>query len=84
MNLGTQSAGVIPLTWNGKDQAGKALPDGTYTLQVAANTGGKSVNGVGLTYAKVNAVGNDSKSGATQLVLGNGTTTPLSSVIQIQ
>ena len=84
MNLGTQGAGVIPLTWNGKDQAGKALPDGTYTLQVAANTGGKSVNGIGLTYAKVNAVGNDSKTGATQLVLGNGATTPLSSVIQIQ
>ncbi len=84
MNLGTQSAGVIPLTWNGKDQAGNRLPDGTYTLQVAANTGGKAVNGVGLTYAKVNAVGNDSKSGATQLVLGNGATTSLSSVVQIQ
>ncbi|MBU3575918.1 flagellar hook assembly protein FlgD [Polynucleobacter sp. UK-Mo-2m-Kol15] len=84
MNLGTQGAGVIPLTWNGKDQTGKALPDGAYTLQVAANTGGKSVNGVGLTYAKVNAVGNDPKSGATQLVLGNGTTTSLSSVVQIQ
>jgi len=84
MNLGTQSAGVIPLTWNGKDQAGKALPDGVYTLQVAANTGGKSVNGVGLTYAKVNGVGNDAKSGAAQLVLGNGATTSLSSVVQIQ
>ena len=84
MNLGTQGAGVIPLTWNGKDQAGKVLPDGAYTLQVAANTGGKAVNGVGLTYAKVNAVGNDPKSGATQLVLGNGATTSLSSVVQIQ
>jgi flagellar basal-body rod modification protein FlgD len=84
MDLGTQNAGVIPLVWNGKDLVGKALPDGVYTLQVDANTGGKSVNGVGLTYAKVNAVGNDPKSGATQLVLGNGATTPLSSVIQIQ
>jgi flagellar basal-body rod modification protein FlgD len=84
MNLGTQGAGVIPLTWDGKDRTGKALRDGTYTLQIAANTGGKSVNGVGLTYAKVNAVGNDPKSGATQLVLGNGATTPLSGVVQIQ
>jgi flagellar basal-body rod modification protein FlgD len=84
MNLGAQGAGVIPLTWNGKDLSGKALPDGSYTLQVAANTGGKSVSGVGLTYAKVNAVGNDSKTGATQLVLGNGATTSFSSVIQIQ
>lgn len=83
MNLGSQGAGVIPLSWNGQDAAGKTLPDGIYNLQVIANTGGAPVAANGLTASKVNAVSTAATGGA-QLVLSNNTTTALSNVTQIQ
>ena len=83
MNLGSQGAGVIPLSWNGQDASGKTLPDGVYTLQVIANTGGAPVAATGLTASRVNAV-STAGSGGAQLILNNNTTTALSNVTQIQ
>jgi flagellar basal-body rod modification protein FlgD len=83
MNLGSQGAGVIPLSWNGQDASGNTLPDGAYTLQVIANSGGVPVAVTGLTSATVKAVSTASTGGA-QLILSNNSTTTLSSVTQIQ
>ncbi|HEX7387883.1 MAG TPA: flagellar hook capping FlgD N-terminal domain-containing protein [Castellaniella sp.] len=35
MDLGAQPAGIYPITWDGLDDMGVAVPDGAYTAQVA-------------------------------------------------
>lgn len=46
LDLGTQSAGNVPFSWNGKDSSGKALPAGTYTIsaQVGSGSGAQAAN----------------------------------------
>jgi flagellar basal-body rod modification protein FlgD len=36
LSAGTQTAGVNSIQWNGKDENGNALPEGTYTFKVGA------------------------------------------------
>jgi flagellar basal-body rod modification protein FlgD len=38
LDLGVQSAGTVPFTWNGQDANGNALATGTYTSAQAAST----------------------------------------------
>jgi flagellar basal-body rod modification protein FlgD len=81
INLGAQAGGTIPVAWNGKDSAGNAAPDGNYTFQIAASSGGKPVAATGLAYAGVSGISNTS-SGIT-LNLDNNTTVGVASVVQI-
>ena len=44
LNLGGRAAGVIPLTWDGKDSQGKQVTDGIYSYQVSAvDKAGKAI-----------------------------------------
>jgi flagellar basal-body rod modification protein FlgD len=44
LNLGSQTAGVHPITWDGKDTQGKQAADGIYSFQVAAkDKAGKAI-----------------------------------------
>ncbi len=38
ISLGAQSAGTVPFTWNGLDDAGAALPAGQYVVKAEAQT----------------------------------------------
>jgi len=57
IEMGPQSTGVLSVQWDGKDDAGTAVPDGKYTVQVAArDADGEAVAADALTYGEVNAV----------------------------
>jgi flagellar basal-body rod modification protein FlgD len=44
MSLGSQTAGVVPITWDGNDDGGNRQPPGVYNLRVtAADTTGAAV-----------------------------------------
>jgi flagellar basal-body rod modification protein FlgD len=82
LDLGQQSAGVVPLAWDGKTSAGATAPDGNYTFSVTSTTGGKSTDSASpLSYGTVQSV--SSGSAGVNLNLANGNTIGLSSVVQI-
>jgi flagellar basal-body rod modification protein FlgD len=39
LDLGVQSAGTVPFTWNGQDSSGNAQPAGTYTIKATVGSG---------------------------------------------
>ncbi|MCP3712557.1 flagellar hook assembly protein FlgD [Paraburkholderia sp. CNPSo 3274] len=79
LDLGAQSAGTVPVTWNGKDTAGNAVADGTYTISATATTNGQSATATALVASQVQGVVQQSD-GTASLSLANGKTVALSSV----
>lgn len=67
--LGSQKAGVMTFSWDGKDSNGNQLPAGDYTFSVAATQGSSKVTATPLAVGTVSALIN----GATgyQLEVGN-------------
>ena len=55
-DLGAQKAGVINFAWDGKDDAGVAVPDGAYKISVQALRGGESVKADALQVGTVSAL----------------------------
>ena len=50
-------AGTLPLVWDGKDDDGKVLPDGKYTVSVSATSAGKPLtDAIPLTFGTVASV----------------------------
>jgi flagellar basal-body rod modification protein FlgD len=57
MDLGAQDAGIITPTWDGNDDSGNPLPDGSYTIAVqATDANGAAVTADALTYGQVGGV----------------------------
>jgi flagellar basal-body rod modification protein FlgD len=57
MDLGAQDAGILTPSWDGKDDTGNAMPDGSYTIAVAAtDASNNAVTAEALTYGKVDGV----------------------------
>ncbi|MEY4675915.1 MAG: Basal-body rod modification protein FlgD [Pseudomonadota bacterium] len=54
--FGAQPVGSMKLTWDGFNDGGAAMPDGTYTMQVLANAQGKAIQPVVNTLATVRSV----------------------------
>jgi flagellar basal-body rod modification protein FlgD len=54
--FGAQAVGAMKLTWDGLNDGGAAMPDGTYTMQVLANAQGKAIQPVVNTLATVRSV----------------------------
>ena len=79
LDLGAQSAGTVPVTWNGTDSSGNAVADGTYTISASATTNGQSATATALVASQVQSVVQQS-GGTASLSLANGRTVPLSSV----
>ncbi len=81
IDFGSQAAGNFTGTWDGKDANGAALPQGSYTISLAA----KDSSGNALT-TTTNATGVvqgvNFSSGAAQLVV-NGQTITMSNVIEV-
>jgi flagellar basal-body rod modification protein FlgD len=57
IDLGKQSSGILTPAWDGKDDSGNAMPDGSYTIGVTAVDGnGAAVTADALTYGQVQNV----------------------------
>jgi flagellar basal-body rod modification protein FlgD len=56
INLGAQPAGVAKWQWDGKNNTGTAVADGSYTFTVNAMQGGASVATTSLQFGMVNSV----------------------------
>lgn len=57
IDLGPQSSGIYPLSWDGLDDTGAPVPDGAYTVQVAAaDAKGQPVSAQALTSGYVSSV----------------------------
>lgn len=82
LDLGAQSAGTVPVTWNGKDSSGNTVADGTYTITAAATVNGTSTSAQALVASQVQGVIQQSD-GTAGLSLANGKTVSLSSVAGI-
>ncbi|MDX1914550.1 MAG: flagellar hook assembly protein FlgD [Methylophilus sp.] len=81
VELGSQSAGTLPLAWDGYATDGSVAPSGSYKVEVSATVSGKSVEANALSYSKVLSVSN-SASGIT-LNLNNDTSVSTSEVKEI-
>ncbi len=53
---GPQTAGTVSMTWDGLDQAGNALPDGSYQFRASAVVQGQNTNPDVAVYATVQSV----------------------------
>lgn len=56
MDLGTQASGVVPVIWDGTNDAGSKAADGNYTFTVAASNNGTAVNATALAFGTVASV----------------------------
>ncbi|QDD64455.1 flagellar hook assembly protein FlgD [Herbaspirillum seropedicae] len=56
MDLGTQASGVVPVVWDGTNDAGSKAADGNYTFTVAASNNGTAVNATALAFGTVASV----------------------------
>lgn len=82
MNMGAQSAGFQDFTWDGTTDTGSTAAAGSYTFSVAATSSSGTVAATAYNaQAVVGAV--PQSDGSTQLMLGNGTQVPYSSIEQI-
>lgn len=80
-DMGAQTAGVKPMSWDGKSDAGQQLADGSYVINISATSADKLVAANALILATVSSVAQNS-TGVT-LNLANGSTASLSGVKQI-
>jgi len=72
MDLGSLPTGVYPLSWDGLDDAGAPVPDGAYTLQVAAaDAKGQPVSAQALTSGHISSVGYTTEGLKLNLALGD-------------
>ncbi|MDB5844790.1 MAG: flgD [Polaromonas sp.] len=69
-DLGALPQGVKTLSWNGLDDAGAALVEGSYRVNVAAATGETKVEATALTYAGVASVSQGPAGVALELASG--------------
>lgn len=56
IDLGEQTAGIVPFAWDGKDDAGKVAKDGEYTFKVTAKMGTENVEAKTLSFGTVTSV----------------------------
>ncbi|HET8597141.1 MAG TPA: flagellar hook capping FlgD N-terminal domain-containing protein [Castellaniella sp.] len=72
IELDAQDAGVYPLSWDGLDDAGAPVPDGAYTVQVAASDDkGQPVSVAALTSGHINSVAYTTEGLKLNLALGD-------------
>jgi len=81
LDMGAQSAGTMPVAWDGGTDAGGKAPDGKYTFEVVASSAGTPVAASGLSFGTVSSVttGTD----GVKLNVSNIGTIKTSDVVQI-
>ncbi len=81
IDLGAMSAGVQGWQWNGLDDAGGAVPAGSYTFNVTASQSGVNVAASALSFGVVSGV--TQSSAGTSLNLGQNASVGFAQVRQI-
>jgi flagellar basal-body rod modification protein FlgD len=81
LQLGAQDAGVVGFMWDGMDDTGTAVADGSYKFSATAVLGGKSSSPTTLSYGLVNSV--SLTSGGAMLNMGTLGEVELGAVRQI-
>ncbi|MDO8961835.1 MAG: flagellar hook assembly protein FlgD [Methylophilus sp.] len=81
VELGAQSAGTLPLTWDGKTNDGSVAASGDYKIEVTATIGSQAVEVSPLSYAKVLSVSNIN--GGIKLNLSNNSSVNTTDVKEI-
>ena len=81
IELGAQKSGIRTFAWDGKNDAGKAMTAGDYTMSVTATSKGEAVTTDPLTIAKVTGVAPTAQ--GTILMLGSLGTVALSEILQV-
>jgi flagellar basal-body rod modification protein FlgD len=77
------AAGSATVAWDGKDESGNEVADGSYKLKIkAVDTDGKTVNSSTYAFGTVTQVANDS--GAVTLLLADGRTTAFDDVLIVK
>jgi flagellar basal-body rod modification protein FlgD len=56
MNLGLLPYGLNTMTWDGKNDAGAAVANGTYSFNVVANSGDKKLDSTNLSFGIVSSI----------------------------
>lgn len=56
IDLGAQKAGTIPITWDGKNDLGTKVEDGSYKFEVKATSGNAAVKSTALSFGEVVSV----------------------------
>ena len=56
MHLGSQAGGVVPFQWDGLNDAGQPLADGSYQFSATAQLGGVKSSAGTMSYGLVNSV----------------------------
>ncbi|MDD5384851.1 MAG: flagellar hook assembly protein FlgD [Gallionella sp.] len=56
MQLGAQPAGLVNWQWDGRNDAGASVADGSYTFAVNATQAGNAVDAIALQFGMVNSV----------------------------
>jgi flagellar basal-body rod modification protein FlgD len=81
VELGAQSEGTLPLTWDGKTNDGSVATSGDYKIEVTATIGSQAVDASALSYAKVLSVTNIN--GGLKLNLSNNSSVNTADVKEI-
>lgn len=81
VELGAQSEGTLPLTWDGKTNDGSVAASGDYKVEVTATIGSQAVEASPLSYAKVLSVSN--MNGGIKLNLSNNSSVNTTDVKEI-
>jgi flagellar basal-body rod modification protein FlgD len=82
IDLGPQKQGPVPVPWDGRNDAGKLVPPGTYTVKVAAtNAAGEPVTTTNDVRGKVVGVSFDK--GYPEVILDSGARAPISDLVAV-
>lgn len=81
IHLGAQPVGVVNWQWDGRNEAGASVADGSYTFKVSATQAGKAADATPLQFGMVNSVMQGS--GGVTLSVGHLDGVTLSQVKQI-
>ncbi len=82
LDLGAQSGGVLPITWDGRDDSGVPTAKGTYKLKVNATTAdGNLVSASQDVTGTVSSVTYDK--GYPEVTLDSGVTAPISDLVAV-
>jgi flagellar basal-body rod modification protein FlgD len=82
LDLGAKGAGNVPISWDGRDDAGQPVPKGSYKVKVDAQTAdGKTVNASQDVSGKVTKV--SFEKGYPEVLLDSGVTAPISDLVSV-